>query len=222
MAAGDDFRSSGGRLLEGKTHGPLEAARGEPLPHDRRQRIEVRAHGTRLLRLQRRIEAAHGALHEAACLVWAAEQITPALPLGHNLLGLHGVLRKDGARAFLAILGIAPTGLYGLGSGREPEVEGELTAAALAQQYRIHQRAGDRAALVGERHGDSGSFADLLGLAQDHFQHGAVDRAVRGVEQHRAHEPGGLTEAIDAPLALLMPRRIPRQIVMHNGIEQAL
>src|ERR1019366_4126397 len=57
--------------------------------------------------------------------------------------------------------------------------------------------------------------AELLraALAEDHIQDSAIDRAVRREEQHRAYERAWLAEPIDATFALLMPSRIPGQIV---------
>ena len=61
-----------------------------------------------------------------------------------------------------------------------------------------------------------------LGLAQDDLQHGAVDRAVGREQQCRTDKRGRLAEPIDAPFPLLVPRRVPGQIVVHHGVEQEL
>ena len=211
---------AGGWLVECQTHGAFQPARGQPLRNRRRQGGKMRAGGIGLRRLQRRIEPAHRPLDEAAHLVRAAEQRAPALPFGRHLLGSDRVLREAGARAPLALLGIAPARLHCGGRRGEAEIKAELPRPALAQQDRVHQRAGDRAALLGQRDRHAGRLPDRLGLAQNDIEHRAVDGAVGREEQHRADQFRGLAEAIDPALALLMARRVPGQIVVDDGVEQ--
>ena len=81
-----------------------------------------------------------------------------------------------------------------------------------------------RVAVVGQRHRHAELLADLLGLAEDDLEHGAVDGVVRAVEQRRATRTGLrlLAEAIDAPLALFVARRVPREVVVNDGVEVVL
>ena len=59
-------------------------------------------------------------------------------------------------------------------------------------------------------------------LAQDDLEHGAVHRVVDAVEQRGAHRRARLTEAVHPAFALLVARRVPREVVVDDGVEVLL
>src|SRR5262245_43080124 len=71
-------------------------------------------------------------------------------------------------------------------------------------------------------YGDSECRPDLLVLAQEHIENSAVDAVVGSVVGDNANDLTFLTIPIDAALPLLVPRRVPRQVVMDDGIERVL
>src|SRR5207247_8584658 len=97
------------------------------------------AHRGLLLRLQRRIETAHGAIHEAANLIGTTQELTPALPFRYHFLGLDGVLREPGAGSTLAFLGIAPTCFHRGGGRAQSDIQAELFPPTLAKRNRWHE-----------------------------------------------------------------------------------
>src|SRR5258706_7246668 len=124
MAARDHLRPTRRRLLEGDSDRTLEPARRKPLPHGCRQRRDIRTQAVILAPgFERRIEAAHSPFHEAVDISWSAKQAAPALPLRFNFFRIDRVLGKPRAGAALALFGIAPDCLHGLGVGGEAEVE---------------------------------------------------------------------------------------------------
>ena len=72
-------------------------------------------------------------------------------------------------------------------AGRVPKSSVSCRRAP-AQQHGVHQRAGDRAALLRQGDGHAGRLPDRLGLAQDDLENRAVDGAVGREEQHRADQ----------------------------------
>ena len=74
----------------------------------------------------------------------------------------------------------------------------------------------------GHGHGDAGGLADGLVLAQQDVEDDAVDLVVRAVEGDRADDVLGLAEPVDAALALLVAGGVPRQVVVHDGVELLL
>ena len=169
------------------------------------------------------MQAAQGAFHEALDLGRGAQGVPPAPPLRGDLVRMHGVLGEPGAGAALVLLRIPPVGFQTRGVlVQSAEIEGELPGAATAQQHGVHQRTGHRAALLrqGDRHAKPG--ADGVRLAEDHLQHGAVDGAVRRIHQGGADEGCLLAEAVHPAFALLVPGGVPGQVVVDDGVEQAL
>ena len=163
MAAGDHFGARRGWLFESHTHRAFQASGCEAFGDGRRQCREVGARRFLMFSgCSGRIKAAHRAVHEAAYLLGTAKQIAPTLPLGDHFLRLQDILREAGARSALAFLSIAPARFHCRRIGRESEIETELPAAALPEHHRVHQRAGHRAAFVGQRDGDAGCLSDLL------------------------------------------------------------
>ena len=154
-------------------------------------------------------------------VLFAAERGEGFLPFGENIFRLETPLRKHSA-IFLRLLGgVAPTRLDGFCLFEFQEVESSLTpsfALMLAEENGLHKRLAQRMAIVREWHRHAKLLADLFGLAQDHFEHRAVDRVVRTVQERGANDFTLLAEAIDASLTLLMSRRIPRKVVVHDGV----
>ena len=141
---------------------------------------------------------------------------------GATSLRLHRVLGETRAGFLLVFRGVAPPRLHDLRAVLEAQVERKLAGHASAQHHRRHQRVGHRPPFIGERNGHARRLADLLGLAKDDIEHGAVDRAVRREHHDRSDELCRLAEAVDPSLALLMPGRVPRQIVVDDRVEELL
>ena len=59
-------------------------------------------------------------------------------------------------------------------------------------------------------------------LAQQHIQYNSVNLIVHTVIRKYSNFIFGLAESIHSPLALLMARRIPAQIIVHNCIKVVL
>ncbi len=99
-----------------------------------------------------------------------------------------------------------------------------LPAAALAaHQQPFHDRvrhAGRR--LVRDGDGDAEVLADLPVLADQDFQDLAVDAVVAAVEGDDLDLVALLAVAVDASLALVVPGRVPREVVMDDGVEVVL
>jgi hypothetical protein len=62
----------------------------------------------------------------------------------------------------------------------------------------------------------------MLLLAQQHVEDHAVDRVVLAVVRHHPNLGSRLAEPVHPSLALLVSRRVPRQVVIHHGIEMVL
>ena len=101
-------------------------------------------------------------------------------------------------------------------------LEGELLAGCVAQQQAFEDGLDDVVAAVGDRDGDAERLADLLVLAQQHVQHDPVDAVVGAVERDRADDGGALAEPVHAAFALLVPGRVPGQVVVDHGLEAVL
>lgn len=99
----------------------------------------------------------------------------------------------------------------------EPEL-GRGLDLTLAKHDALHDRATDQLAVARHRDCDPERGLDRAVLAQEHVEHDAVDRVVRAVQGQRAHNGPFLSVAIDAALALLVPGRVPRKVVVdHRG-----
>ena len=59
-------------------------------------------------------------------------------------------------------------------------------------------------------------------LAQQHVQHDPVDAVVGAVERDRPDDGGALPEPVHAALALLVPGRVPGEVVVDDGLEAGL
>ena len=101
-------------------------------------------------------------------------------------------------------------------------LERELLAGCVAQQDAFEDGLHDVVAAVRYRDGDAECLADLLVLAEQHVQDDPVDAVVCPVEHDGADGAGALPEPVDAALALLVPGRVPRQVVVDDGLEVLL
>src|SRR5687767_11734429 len=59
-------------------------------------------------------------------------------------------------------------------------------------------------------------------LTDEHVEHNAVDLVVYTIEGEHAHRTARLAIAVDAALALLVARGVPRQIIVHDRVEVLL
>ena len=162
-------------------------------------------------------EPGEGPAREAPHVVAAADGGEALAPLGQHLLGLDAPLREHRPVLFRLRLDVLPFALEQLKLAAL--VDGD--AASPPQEHGLEQRLRERVALVGHRHRNAELFPDARRLAQDDLEHCAVHRVV-AVEERRAHGPARLAEAVDTTLALLVTRRVPREIVVNDGIELLL
>ena len=128
----------------------------------------------------------------------------PGLPLGHRLPGR------------LELLG----GLLDLGEREQLVLTG---GGPLPSQQPLDDRVGDLAGgLVGDRDGDAGGLADLAVLADQDLKDLAVDAVVPAVDRDDADIRGPLPEPVDAALPLLVPGRVPGEVVVDDRVERGL
>ena len=97
----------------------------------------------------------------------------------------------------------------------------ELQAAA-AERQPLHDRRQHVLRVRRHRDRDPERLADLLVLAQQHVEDQAVHRVVGAVVGDDADLRLRLAEAVDAPLALLVPCGIPGQVVVDDRVEPVL
>ena len=157
-------------------------------------------------------------LCKALHIVTAADGGKTLVPLGQHIFGLDAPLGEHGPipsrlRPRVLPVVLEQFELPPLGGGG---------AAAPPQEHGLEQRLGERVALVRHGHGDAQFLADTGGLAQDDPEHLAINRVVVAVQERGAYRLARLAEAIHTALALLMPRGVPRQVVVNDGVEVIL
>ena len=103
-----------------------------------------------------------------------------------------------------------------------PKLERELLAGGVAQQQAFQDGLDHVVAAVGYRDRDAQRLADLLVLAEQHVEDDAVDAVVGAVQRDRADGAGLLAEPVHAAFALLVPGRVPGQVVVDDGLEVLL
>jgi hypothetical protein len=113
-----------------------------------RKQLEVR-----LDLLQRSAKLGCGAADEALDLVLPSKRSCGLAPFRENVFGFQPSLGKDGAALLGFLLGALPSEFDFLGR-LAPEVQLALIrlGRAFAKQYRIHQRLGELALIVGHRY----------------------------------------------------------------------
>jgi len=72
----------------------------------------------------------------------------------------------------------------------------------------------------GDRHAER--LPDLLVLSQEDLEDDSVDAVVAPVDHHHLDRPSWLAIAVHPPLALLVARGVPGQVVVHHGGEVVL
>ncbi len=126
----------------------------------------------------------------------------------------------------LRLLGrVLPSGVDRLRFGELQEVEGELPLSILrpgAEENRLHQGATQSVPIVGKGNRHAELLPNAGTLAQDDVKHGTVDGVVGAIEESRTHDPRGLAETVDPPLALLVAGGIPGEVVMNDRVEEIL
>ena len=149
------------------------------------------------------------------------------LQLRRDLLGIQGVLGEARSACLLAVAGVVPLGMDRLHFRVEvvDEVEVELPRVhprPLAEQRALEQCLGDL--FAGPRHGNGYAKAalDALVLADEDIEDHAVDRVVPAVVGDHPHLGSSLAEAIHPAFALLVPRRVPREVVVEHRVEVVL
>ncbi len=205
-------------------HALIEPLRGQTLAQRRRQRRQRYAQN--LLAgaaacFRAGAEAREAALDEAAHGSGIAQSVARALPFREHLFGPEAALGEHRAVGAGLFGQVGPDDVEIARRRQLAEVECLLLAQAAilaAQQHRGHQRLGQAVVVVRQRHGHAELAADGLGLAQDDVEHRAIHRIVLAIEQHRAHQPRRLAEAVDAPFALFVTRGIPGEVVVHDRV----
>ena len=103
------------------------------------------------------------------------------------------------------------------------EVECELIRIASSTQHEpFHERSDDRVRSVGDRHGHAGCLRDLPVLANEDVEDDPVDSVVPPVDRKCTDDVAGLSEPVDATFALFVPGRVPRKVVVDDGLEVLL
>ena len=178
--------------------------------------------------LQRRAQAHAGALQKALHVCQGAQGLLLFVPFGQYFVGADAALREDGAVGFGFFEGVLPLSLQGgeqaLGFAK---VEGFLPHGGLSPVFAAHQCGLDQGlvdagVVFGQGHHHAQLFLDSLALAQDDFEHEAVDGVVLAVEHGAAHLGGLLAEAIHPAFALFVARGVPGQVVVDDGGEKVL
>ena len=93
---------------------------------------------------------------------------------------------------------------------------------SVAQQQPFQDGLHDVVAAVGYRDRDPQRLADLLVLAEQHVEDDAVDAVVGAVQHHGADDAGLLAEPVHPAFPLLVPGRVPGQVVVDDGLEVLL
>ena len=173
------------------------------------------------------VQGPQRALREGAHLVVLAEGGADRGGLGRDLVGVDGPLGEPGPGPVLSVRHRAPLDVQFPARLADDLVELEerllVRAGLAAHEQPFHDRVGDLAGgLVGDGHGDAGELADLAVLADEHFEDLAVDAVVAAVDGDDADVRRPLAEAVDAPFALLVPGRVPGQVVVDDGVEVML
>ena len=221
MGSGQSLGASGRRLGGGQPHRSRQVPLLEPFPQTGFQRFHMGQHH-RSFGLQRHAEAGHGALKKSPGIIGRPQKRAHLLPFGRHLLGLHGVLGEAGAGFPFVLRHVPPAGLHGRGALIKAQIKGQLGGGAPPQHHGGQQRIGDGTPFPGKGHGDARGSADVLGFAQDHLQHGAVNSAVRGEHHDGAHQRRRLPETIHPAFPLLVAGGIPTQVVVNHRVEQLL
>ena len=166
-------------------------------------------------------QAAQRRAGEAADVCLSADRAADLVQLGPHL-GVDClqqlVLCEEGAALLLALDGGVPLKVDGL-VDRLEEIEVQLVSRVLTNQKALEDGLLDDAGVHRHGHRDAELLVDGLVLAQQHLHDDAVYRVVLAVEGERADLVGRLSVAIDSALALLVARRVPGQVVVHDGVE---
>ena len=104
-------------------------------------------------------------------------------------------------------------------AGLKTEIERELLRFLAAEQHPLDQCLHHFVPVDWHRHRDPRVVRDLAMFADEHVQDEAVDAVVRAVHGDCADLGLRLAEAVDPALSLLMPGRVPGQVVVHDRLE---
>ena len=148
-------------------------------------------------------------------------------------MGFDCVLSEDAARSLFlfrhAIHFVAGFKFRGLRLVELVEVETELVLDPMCRDstVRVDEQClrngvNDALAIFREWHVDADGPLDLTHLAENHFQHDAVNWIIRPVQQIGFHDGCGLAKSVNPTFALFQPIGIPRQVVVQNRREIAL
>ena len=131
------------------------------------------------------------------------------------------MVRVSGSRALLFVRGPVPLGEQRL--LHRPDRRGEQAELAVVGGEEPLEHALDELVVAaGDRDGDAQLGADLLVLAEQDLEHDLVDDVVDAVDRGDLDRRRRLPVAVDAALALFEPGRVPRQVVVDDGVEELL
>ena len=165
----------------------------------------------------------HRVTHEALEVRGGSHGCPGLLDLRRDILEADGLLGEDRARALLPLRHGLPLGVEAHLLRLELREEVLLLVRPLSPEDQpLHQGLHDLLAPHRHRHGDAQAASDDPVLAEEHIQHQAVDPVVHGEQGQGAHRFPGLPVAVHPPLALLVARGVPGEVVVHHRVEVLL
>ena len=140
-----------------------------------------------------------------------------------DLVDLDRLLGEHRAGALLAIGGLLPL-VVELVADRDELglVEQRELLVAAAQDEPLEDRFDDRVRVDRDGDGDPERVADRPVLAQENVEDDPVDAVVAAEVGEHPHRVALLPVAVDAALALLVPGRVPGEVVVDDGVEVLL
>jgi hypothetical protein len=211
---------SGGPFGSGRIEGDLPGAgAGRERTERGGQAIEAgnREHAL-VLRLQSQLEPGGGAFEKAAGGARIDQDGVALGKLALDLVGLDGVLGEAGAAGLVGAGGALPFGDRVL---HLVDLE-QLELAGVLGEEAAHHRRHHRFAAGGDWNTNAERVEDLVGFAQEDVENGAVHGIVAAVEQDRADFRSLLSEPVAASFPLFEAVRVPRKVVVDDGVELLL
>jgi len=139
-----------------------------------------------------------------------------------HLVGLDAALCKEATFALFPLRGLVPGGVQPADI-RSRQRQFQLPFAwDPGQQNVVDDGFHDLFGIDRYRDSDAEALADRCRLANQYVEDDLIDLVVGAVQQHRADFSLRLAETIDAPLPLLEPVGVPRQVIMDDGVEMLL
>jgi hypothetical protein len=122
----------------------------------------------------------------------------------------------------LALSGPVPSFVNGINADELVESQLQLPLGGSALKQCLDDGLHNAFAVDRNRNADSQGTVYLACLADEHFEHDAVDGIVSTKEQHGRDDGCRLPKAVNAPLALLKAVGIPGKVVVNDSVETVL